>query len=82
MYNLKKLGGQATSGFDPKIAVELSKIAAEKVYQGIVKFDELVQNILEDIKDVLPDFTKEDVINHILTRVNKIKNISTIFFIV
>jgi len=69
--NLKKLGGQATSGFDPKIAVELSKIAAEKVYQGIVKFDELVQNILEDIKDVLPDFTKEDVINHILTRVNK-----------
>jgi len=69
--NLKKLGGQATSGFDPKIAVELSKIAAEKVYQGIVKFDELVQNVLEDIKDVLPDFTKEDVINHILTRVNK-----------
>jgi len=69
--NLKKLGGQATAGFDPKIAVELSKIAAEKVYQGIVKFDELVQNILEDIKDVLPDFTKEDVINHILTRVNK-----------
>jgi len=69
--NLKKLGGQATAGFDPKIAVELSKIAAEKVYQGIVKFDELVQNVLEDIKDVLPDFTKEDVINHILTRVNK-----------
>ena len=69
--NLKKLGGQATSGFDPKIAVELSKIAAEKVYQGIVKFDELVQNVLEDIKDILPDFTKEDVINHILTRVNK-----------
>ena len=69
--NLRKLGGQATAGFDPKIAVELSKIAAEKVYQGIVKFDELVQNVLEDIKDVLPDFTKEDVINHILTRVNK-----------
>ena len=69
--NLKKLGGQATAGFDPKIAVELSKIAAEKVYQGIVKFDELVQNVLEDIKDVLPNFTKEDVINHILTRVNK-----------
>jgi len=71
LENLKKLGGQATAGFDPKIAVELSKIAAEKVYQGIVKFDELVQNVLEDIKDVLPDFTKEDVINHILTRVNK-----------
>jgi hypothetical protein len=69
--NLRKLGGQATAGFDPKIAVELSKIAAEKVYQGIVKFDELVQNVLEDIKDVLPDFTKEDVVNHILTRVNK-----------
>ena len=69
--NLRKLGGQATSGFDPKIAIEISKIAAEKVYQGIVKFDELVQNVLNDIKDIFPDFTKEDVVNHLLTKKNK-----------
>jgi hypothetical protein len=71
LENLRKLGGQATSGFDPKIAIEISKIAAEKVYQGIVKFDELVQNVLNDIKDIFPDFTKEDVVNHLLTKKNK-----------
>jgi hypothetical protein len=72
LENLRKLGGQATSGFDPKIAIEISKIAAEKVYQGIVKFDELVQNVLNDIKDIFPDFTKEDVVNHLLTKKNKV----------
>ena len=69
--NLKKLGGQANVGFDPKIAVELSKIAAEKVYQGVVKFDQLVKDVYDDIKDVLPNFTKEDVVNHLLYTVNK-----------
>ena len=69
--NLKKLGGQATAGFDPKIAIELSKIAAEKVYQGVIKFDQLVKDVYDDIKDVLPNFTKEDVINHLLYTVNK-----------
>ena len=71
LENLRKLGGQSNVGFDPKIAVELSRIAAEKVYQGIVKFDELVQNVLDEIKGVLPNFTKEDVVNHLLTKKNK-----------
>jgi Serine/Threonine/Tyrosine Kinase found in polyvalent proteins len=65
--NLKKLGGELNAGFNPKIAVEIAKIAGEKVYQGIVKFDELVKNIYDDIKDVLPNFTEEDVANHLLT---------------
>ena len=71
LENLRKLGGQSNVGFDPKIAVELSRIAAEKVYQGIVKFDELVQNVLDEIKGILPNFTKEDVVNHLLTKKNK-----------
>ena len=68
---LKKLGGNLSAGFNPEIAVELTKIAAEKVYQGITKFDELVKNIYDDIIDVLPGFTEEDVINHILAKKNK-----------
>ena len=69
--NLKKLGGQATAGFDPKIAIELSKIAAEKFYQGVVKFDQLVKDVYDEVKDALPNFTKEDIVNHLLYTVNK-----------
>ena len=42
--NLKKLGGNLNAGFDPRVAVDLGKIAAEKVYQGVVKFDKLVKD--------------------------------------
>ena len=69
--NLKKLGGNLNAGFDPKIAIELGKIAAEKVYQGVVKFDKLVKDVYDDIKDVLPGFTIEDVRTHLLTEYNK-----------
>ena len=69
--NLKKLGGNLNAGFDPRAAIELSKIAAEKFYQGIVKFDELVNSVYEDIKDVLPNFTKDDVAKHILAQKDK-----------
>jgi regulator of replication initiation timing len=69
--NLRKLGGNLNAGFDPRAAIELSKIAAEKVYQGIIKFDELVNSVYEDIKDVLPNFTKEDVAKHILAQKDK-----------
>jgi regulator of replication initiation timing len=69
--NLKKLGGNLNAGFDPRVAIELSKIAAEKFYQGVVKFDELVNTVYEDIKDVLPNFTKEDVAKHILAQKDK-----------
>ena len=69
--NLKKLGGNLNAGFDPRVAVEISRIAAEKVYQGVVKFDELVSKVYEDVKDVLPNFTKEDVAKHILAQKDK-----------
>ena len=69
--NLKNLGGQLSSGFNPLVAVEIGKIAAEKVYQGVVKFDQLVQNVYDDVKGVLPGFTKEDVANHLLAKMNK-----------
>jgi hypothetical protein len=68
---LRKLGGNLNAGFDPRAAVELSKIAAEKFYQGVVKFDELVNSVYEDIKDVLPNFTKDDVAKHILAQKGK-----------
>jgi hypothetical protein len=73
--NLKNLGGQLSAGFNPLIAVEIGKIAAEKVYQGVVKFDELVQNVYDDVKGLLPGFTKEDVANHILAKMNKDGNL-------
>ena len=73
--NLKNLGGQLSSGFNPLVAVEIGKIAAEKVYQGVVKFDQLVQNVYDDVKGVLPGFTKEDVVNHLLTKMNKDGNL-------
>lgn len=73
--NLKNLGGQLSAGFNPLIAVEIGKIAAEKVYQGVVKFDELVQNVYDDVKGLIPGFTKEDVANHLLTKMNKDGNL-------
>jgi hypothetical protein len=73
--NLKNLGGQLSAGFNPLIAVEIAKIAAEKVYQGVVKFDELVQNVYDDVKGLIPGFTKEDVANHLLTKMNKDGNL-------
>lgn len=68
---LKKLGGNVNAGFDPRAAVEISKIAAEKFYQGIVKFDELVSSVYEDIKDILPNFTRDDIAKHILAQKGK-----------
>jgi len=65
--NLRKLGGNLNAGFDPRVAIEISRIAGEKVYQGIVKFDELVKNIYDDIKEILPSFTEDDVRNHLLS---------------
>jgi hypothetical protein len=69
--NLKKLGGNLNAGFDPRVAIEISRIAGEKVYQGVVKFDELVKNIYDDIKGILPNFTEDDVRNHLLAVKNK-----------
>lgn len=68
---LKKLRGNFNSGFDPKVAIEIGKIAAEKVYQGVVKFDELIKNILDEVKDVFPNWTKDDVVRHLLVTKNK-----------
>jgi regulator of replication initiation timing len=73
--NLRKLGGNLNAGFDPRIAIEISKIAAEKVYQGVVKFDKLVKDIYDDIKDVFPTWTEEDVVNHLLTATDSNGNI-------
>lgn len=69
--NLRKLGGNLNAGFDPKVAIELGRIAAEKVYQGVVKFDKLVKDVYDDIKDIIPSFTIEDVRTHLLTKANK-----------
>lgn len=63
--NLKQLGGNLNSGFDPRVAVELSKIAAEKFYQGVVKIDELVKNVLDDVKDILPAWTEKEIRQHL-----------------
>lgn len=65
--NLRKLGGNLNAGFNPQVAIEIGKIAAEKVYQGVVKFEKLVKDIYDDIKDIFPDWTEEDVVNHLLT---------------
>ncbi len=62
---LRELRGTLSAGINPEIAVEISKIAAEHVYQGVVKVDVLVKNVLEDIKDIFPDFTEKDVKAHL-----------------
>jgi hypothetical protein len=66
---LKELAGlrkeQASAGLplniDLEIAGEIGKIAAEKVYQGIVKLDEVVRNVLDEVKDIYPNWTVKDV---------------------
>jgi regulator of replication initiation timing len=69
--NLRRLGGgNLSSGVNPQVAIELGKIAAEKVYQGIVKINELVRNVYEDIKDVFPTWTEEDVRAHLFPKAN------------
>ena len=55
----------------PKMVAAISEIAGEKVYQGVVKFDQLVHDILDEIKDVLPNWTEKDVINHLLSTKDK-----------
>lgn len=59
----------------PKIVAEIANIAAEKVYQGVVKFDTLVRDVWDEIKDILPDWTEMDVINHLLTTRDKAGNL-------
>lgn len=73
--NLKSLSNNLSAGFDPRVAIEIGKMAAEKVYQGIVKFDELVKNVYDDIKDILPNWTEADVARHILTTKDKNGNL-------
>lgn len=63
---LRRLRGDMNVGVNPKVAIEISKIAAEKVYQGVVKFDELVKNVYDDISEVFPDWTEKDVAAHLL----------------
>lgn len=72
---LRKLRGNLNAGFDPRAAIAIGKMAAEKVYQGVVKFDTLVKDILDDVKDIFPDWTEKDVANHILTTTDKDGNL-------
>jgi len=50
----------------PKTAFLIGKIAAEKVYQGAIEFRELVRDILEDVKEIFPDWKEKDVAAHLL----------------
>jgi len=74
--NLRGLRGNMSSGVDPKIAIEIGKLAAEKFYQGAVKLDVLVKDILDDVKDIFPDWTENDVRNHLFPN---LKNASKYF---
>lgn len=58
--------GQLSALVNPEDARDIAIIAKEKVYQGAVRLDELVKNILDEIKDFLPNFTEKDVIDHLL----------------
>lgn len=71
--DLKKLRGgmNDVTRVIPKVALAISKIAAEKVYQGIVKFDELVKNVFDEVKGAFPEWTEKDVANHILAKFDK-----------
>ncbi len=71
--DLKKLRGGLNdiTRVLPKTAFLISKLAAEKVYQGVVKFDKLVKDILDDVKDIFPDWTEKDVAKHILAKFDK-----------
>jgi hypothetical protein len=72
---LRKLRGQLSSGVNPEAAIQVGIIAKEKVYQGVVKLDELVKNVLDDIKDIFPEWTEKDVRDH-LAYVQKSRPIS------
>lgn len=63
---LRALRSTMSSGVNPDVAVEIGKIAAEKVYQGAVKLDEVVRNVLDEIKDIFPHFTEQDIKDHLL----------------
>lgn len=64
---LRKLRGNLNTGIDPRVAIEITKIAAEKFYQGVVKFSDLAKDVWDEVKDVIPNFTLEDVRNHLLS---------------
>jgi regulator of replication initiation timing len=49
----------------PKTAALVTRIAAEKFYQGAVRLSELVSNVLDEVKDVFPDWTEKEVIAHL-----------------
>ena len=63
--NLRNLGGDLNTGVNPKVAIEIGKIAAEKFYQGVVKMDVLIKDILTDVKDIFPNWTELDVRKHL-----------------
>lgn len=50
---------------DPIIAVEIGKMAKEKVYQGMVTLDAVTKSILEDVKDILPDWNERNIRDHL-----------------
>jgi hypothetical protein len=54
----------------PETAYEISKIAAEKIYQGVLKFDQLVKEVYEDVKDIFPEWTEKDVRQHLLPEID------------
>ncbi|MBS1868305.1 MAG: histidine phosphatase family protein, partial [Actinobacteria bacterium] len=62
---LRKLRGNLGAGVDPRVAGWITKIAAEKVYQGVVKLEELVKQVLDTVKDMFPEWTEKDVRHHL-----------------
>lgn len=74
--NLKNLRGDMNVGVNPRVAIEIGKIAAEKFYQGAVKLDVLVKEVLDDVKDIFPDWTENDVRDHLFPN---LKNASKYF---
>lgn len=69
----KKKGGSGTlkSSFipipeiDTDVAKEVLNIAKEKFYQGFVKLDELVRNVLDDVREIFPTWTEKEVRAHL-----------------
>lgn len=51
----------------PKTALLIGKMAAEKVYQGAIEFRELVRDILDEVKDIFPEWGEKDVAAHLLS---------------
>ena len=46
---------------DLEIAGEIAKIATEKVYQGAKKLEEVVKGVLDEVKDIYPNWTEKDI---------------------